>query len=87
MSKINLERLERQISKGKFHFVLLWGVIGWGIPVALVMKLIQYFFGNRSFFDGLISWLVVFSIAGIFYGIWLWSYQNKKYEKAKSANG
>ena len=87
MSKVNLERLERQISKGKFHFVLLWGVIGWGIPVAIVAKLGIHIFGSRSFLDGLISWLIMFSVAGIFYGIWLWSYQNKRYEKAKSANG
>jgi len=84
MNKTQLERLERQLSKGKPHFILVWGVIFWGIPVAIVSKLGLHFLGKRLFFDGLISWLIIFAISGVFYGMWLWSFQNKKYKKAKS---
>lgn len=86
MRKVNIERLGRQLSKGKFHYVLLWGVIAWAMPVALVTKASLHFFGERSFFDGIVLWLIVFLISGVFYGIWLWSFQNKRYKKAKSEN-
>ena len=87
MNKAHLERLERQLSKGKAHFILMWGVLYWGIPVAIVTKLGLHFLGERLFFDGLISWLIwliIFSISGIFYGMWLWSHSNKKLKKAQS---
>lgn len=87
MKKEALERLERQLSKGKFHFILMWGVIFWGIPVAIATKLGIHFLGGQLFFSGLASWLIwlaTWSIFGIFYGMWLWSVQNKKYKKAKS---
>ena len=89
MRKENLESLERQLSKGKSHFILIWGVLFWAVPVAIGTKLGLYFLTGRPFFDGLIPWLLwltVFLISGIFYGMWLWSYQNKKIQKAKTEN-
>lgn len=88
-SKVKLERLERQLPKGKSHFILMWGVLFWAVPVAILTKMLLHFLGERTFFDGLIPWLIwliVFSVCGIFYGRWLWSYQNKKYQEAKTEN-
>ena len=39
------EKLKNTMKKGKWHFILWRGVIGWGIPTAVLFKLIMHFTG------------------------------------------
>ena len=38
------------INHTKFRFILLKGVLGWGIPTAILFQLIMYFTGEQDFF-------------------------------------
>jgi hypothetical protein len=38
------------INHAKFRFILLKGVLGWGIPTAILFQLIMYFTGEQDFF-------------------------------------
>jgi hypothetical protein len=78
------EKLKNTIKKGKWHFILWHGVIGWGIPTAVLFKLIMHFTGETSFIDGLLTTLIIFPIGGIFFGAIIWVIMNRQYQKLKS---
>jgi len=65
-------------NQNKFRFILLRGVLGWGIPTALFFQLIMHLTGEKDFFDGIISSLIIFPITGIFFGYFLWNSKHKK---------
>jgi|TARA_B110000211_G_C13811680_1_gene435191 hypothetical protein len=67
-----------QLNHNKFRFILLRGVLGWGIPTAIIFQLIMHLTGDRNFFDGLISSLIIFPISGIFFGYFLWKAKSRK---------
>ncbi|GHB60473.1 hypothetical protein GCM10008107_32000 [Psychrosphaera saromensis] len=67
-----------QSNQNIFRFILLKGVLGWGIPTAIVFQLIMHLTGERNFFDGLISSIIIFPITGIFFGYFLWKSKSKK---------
>ncbi len=63
------------LSAGKYdmlRFVLLVGVLGWGVSTAVIVQLIQAVMGDKSFFDGLMLSLIIFPIAGILFGYSMW---------------
>ncbi|WP_025025801.1 hypothetical protein [Caldalkalibacillus mannanilyticus] len=73
--------------RGKINFILTNGVIGWGIPTAILVFLFTQFlefglnfslyFSNEWVGDLLIN-LIVFPIGGIFFGWLLWRSVEKK---------
>ncbi|MCG7379085.1 hypothetical protein MH215_18895 [Paenibacillus sp. ACRSA] len=78
MKETKQEKWERQIKKGKLHYIIIHGVIGWGIPTALIFTLIKVLFNDRpfalnnEFYKGLFINLVIFSLGGIWFGLWTW---------------
>jgi hypothetical protein len=60
------------IDQGIIRFVLLKGVIGWGIPTAMVYQLIRFMIEDKPFLEGLISSLIIFAFMGFFWGLTLW---------------
>ena len=63
-------RLHALLSKGKWRFILYRGVIWWGIPVAILIQLLS----EDSFFDGLLTSLIIFPIVGMAVGYVMWLY-------------
>ncbi|MGM0432382.1 MAG: hypothetical protein ACQEQU_06690 [Spirochaetota bacterium] len=74
---------EQQQKKEKQRFVFKVGVVGWGISTAVIwtvlMRLLQ---PDGLWYRQLITALIVFPIAGIFFGRWMW---NKKNSQAASS--
>jgi hypothetical protein len=69
----NPERAARLIRQGRTRFVLLYGVLGWGVPVAIGVAVNESFnTGMPGFLRQLAIGLVVFPLAGILFGRWLW---------------
>jgi hypothetical protein len=69
----NPERAARLIRQGRSRFVLLYGVIGWGVPVAIGVAVNEAFStGMPGFLRQLAIGLVVFPLGGILFGRWLW---------------
>ena len=79
-----IEKMEKIITKGKWHFVLWRGVVGWGIPTAILFKLIMLFLEGRPFTDGLVTALIMFPIGGILFGLSMWFVMIRTYNKSQT---
>ena len=55
------------------QYVLRFGVLGWGIPTAILFALIQsYRLGSDGFLFQLIPALIIFPLSGILFGRLMW---------------
>jgi len=73
--------------EGKSHFVIKSGVLRWGLSTAILYTLYLHLLENGWTLSGnIISKAVLafllFPIGGYFWGIWVWSWQEKKYRKS-----
>ncbi|MFD1772471.1 hypothetical protein [Paenibacillus rhizophilus] len=80
---------ERTRSKGKKHFLIYNGVIGWGIPTAIIFTFLTEFLENNysstfdtSFIMTLLKTLIIFPVCGYFWGLWVWKWTEKIYKKS-----
>ncbi|MEP0355868.1 hypothetical protein [Paraglaciecola sp.] len=79
------DRLKSTIEKGAVRFILIHGVIGWGISTAILFKFIMQFKDDKPFFDGIIEALIMFPIGGIFFGAIMWVIMRSQYKKLQSS--
>jgi len=80
MSKSDSEKSAKLSKLGRTQFVLRFGVLGWGIPTAILFSLVQ---GYRSGWDGFLFQLTlalfIFPLGGILFGrIMWWALENKR---------
>jgi hypothetical protein len=88
--KMNLSpksKLERKIAKGKKNHIIYNGVIVWGFTTAFLYTILMSYIENQSIilntklYKNLILSIIVFSVGGIFYGLWSWNWMVKNYKK------
>lgn len=84
MNDAQLNKLEKTIAKGKWHYVIKHGVIGWGVSTAVFFSLLRDFSGDAVFVDNVGSSLITFPIAGIGWGLFMWKSLKKNNDKAHS---
>jgi hypothetical protein len=82
MDKIG--KMEKIITKGKWHFVLWRGVVGWGITTAILFKLIMFFLEGRPFTDALLTAFIMFPTGGILFGLTMWFVMKRNYDKSQT---
>lgn len=63
---------EEMTARGILRFVLLHGVIGWGIPASVIFTLLMGFMQGKWELSDALENLAIFSICGIFFGLWCW---------------
>lgn len=82
---MNMDKWAKAREKGKQRFVLANGVLGWGVPTAILwailMELIEPL--ENIWVRPTIA-LIIFPIAGIAFGHLTWNRSEKAYEKATS---
>lgn len=81
MEDEKLNKLKRLMAKGKWHYIFVYGVLGWGVSTAILFSLLQAFSGEASFFDAIPLSLIMFPVGGFFWGVFMWSYLVKQYTK------
>jgi hypothetical protein len=82
MSNSDSEKWTRFSKLGRTRYVLRFGVLGWGIPTAILFSLVQgYRFGWDGFLFQLIPALILFPIGGIFFGRFMWRALENKHAK------
>lgn len=85
------EKWEKLRAKGKKKFVIYNGILGWGVPTAILFSLAMTFLDSYSvqidkeFFKLLIISIILFPFGGIFWGLWVWAWSEKLY-KANTNN-
>jgi hypothetical protein len=73
MFKPDSERWAKFSKLGRTQYVLRFGVLGWGIPTAILFALIQsYRRGSDGFLVQLIPALIIFPLGGILFGRLMW---------------
>ncbi|MBD0380182.1 hypothetical protein [Paenibacillus sedimenti] len=87
MKEKQRSKWEKLRAKGKKNFIIFNGVIGWGVPTAILFTFLMSFMENYSirfnqdFFELLIISIVLFPIGGILFGLWVWGWTEKLYRK------
>ncbi|MEN8904536.1 MAG: hypothetical protein ABF289_01105 [Clostridiales bacterium] len=76
--------------RGKIQYILIYWVLGWGIPVALISSVISEFFSygfylsmflKKEFYFRSLGISVLFVIVGIFIGMRIWVKEEKIWRK------
>ena len=81
MKDNQLKAWESTRTKGKLKFVVITGVLSWGLPMLIVMA-----FMHKPFVDGFISkaaiiHYVVWPLAGVVVGLLTWYLSERQYKK------
>ena len=87
MSNLKLSKiamLEKLIAKGKWHYVIVHGVLGWGISTAFLATLIQTYISGSPFMEQISTALVIYPIGGLALGSFMWMKANNQYNKLVS---
>jgi hypothetical protein len=82
-----LEMYEKQLSMPRVQYIILYGVLVWGLSLLTMMSLVDYFIFKKSFQrqwdDGLIFRILLMPVAGIFFGWYMRRLSEKKMAKLK----
>jgi len=72
-----------RVSKlGRNKYIFFFGVLGWGLPVAILFALDQGFFNDLSnTWPELILAFTIFPLGGIFWGYFMWKLLVRKVAK------
>ncbi len=86
MDDSQLAKLEKIIKKGRVNYILVVGVLSWGVVTALLFSLLQHFTGTPQSFGTVAVSLVVSALGGMLWGGFMWNYLKKRYDKALVEN-
>ena len=80
-----MEKWAQIREKGKQRFVLVNGVLGWGVSTAILwVFLMEFLEPSENIWVRPITALIIFPIAGVAFGYLMWNKSEKAYEKATS---
>jgi hypothetical protein len=86
MSNSESEQWAKFSKLGRTQYVLRYGVLGWGVPTAILFSLIDsYRFGWEGFLSQIVPALVIFPVGGIFFGRCMWRLLENKHVQATAA--
>jgi hypothetical protein len=68
------ERMKRIVARGRGHYVVSWGMIGWGIPTALIFTWAMSAMQGMSFLGLLPLSLTLFPMGGYLWGAIMWRF-------------
>ncbi|EQD40133.1 conserved hypothetical protein, membrane, partial [mine drainage metagenome] len=73
---------ERVRAKGKRRFVLMRGVLMWGLGTAILSSVLLEIEGVQSFhlWPGLPGVVLMFLFGGYFWGSWMWNAMERLYQ-------
>lgn len=83
MTPAQYHKLSQTISKGKWHYIIMHGVIGWGITTAVLFSIFQVYTGTSSFMQQIVPALLIFPLAGAAWGAFMWSRINTLYQSSQ----
>ena len=82
---LQLKKWEERRKLGRTKFILIYGIVYWGIPVGIIMVL---FNGWRFGFSvpRIVTACITWPIAGVVYGFFMWHMMEKKYQQFLATN-
>jgi hypothetical protein len=79
------EKWENTRAKGRWSYILKYGVLYWGVTAGVLFSLIGHLVMDEPQ-PSLFQNIIIFGIAGIGRGAWRWILAEKKYARFKSAS-
>ena len=76
-----LARWARIRRKGPLRFILLRGVLGWGLVAALVYSLVMWAVAGANLRVLLPLSMVIFPIGGVLWGAVMWWFLERRYQR------
>ena len=76
-----LARWARLRRKGPLRFILLRGVLGWGLVAALVYSLVMWAVAGADLRVLLPLSMVIFPIGGVLWGAAMWWFLERRYQR------
>lgn len=70
MNQSNIANWKKTRQKGKYHYIFFHGVLGWGLPMFVIMTFVLQR-GPLNLISIIIH-LVVLGLAGYIFGLWSW---------------
>ncbi|MFP4325543.1 MAG: hypothetical protein ACLFP9_05960 [Desulfonatronovibrio sp.] len=87
MKEKRIQKWESTRQKGKLRFIILYGVVGWGFGMAIIVPAIRsILFGTQIDMPQLLSGIVVFPIIGSIFGLVLWHISEIEYHNHQRKN-
>lgn len=71
------------IDRGIVRFILLRGLLAWGVTTAFIVQLIMSLTSENGFFEGLTTSLISFPLMGVLYGYVTWMMMLNRSRKLK----
>lgn len=81
---LELQKLDALLAKGKWYFILVFGVLYWGMLVSFMVALIHYFILGDPFWAELQRALYIYPIGGILFGWFAWVQIHRKRDKLRA---
>ena len=81
MDHNRIHKLEKIITKGKAHFILINGVVSWGLLTGTLFLISRYFLEGKQSLRSIILILLIFPLFGSIWGFVMWKYIKNKYSK------
>lgn len=73
--------------KGKANYILIHGVLLFGIPMLIFMSFITNPFANGLFSAAVLVHCMVWLVAGLVYGLIMWHWFEYRFTKARAKHG
>lgn len=82
-SEQQLQKWAKTLALGRKQYILLYGVLGWGVPTGLIWALILAWRDGWDKLPGfMIGGLIGFPIGGILFGALMWKWSEAAYQKS-----
>ena len=81
MGSLDRAKWERMRARGRRHYILVYGVLVWGLGTGLLGSALHWIEGWPSFHfwpDFFVN-LIVFALAGMLFGYWTWRVNESLY--------
>ena len=90
LTKDKLEKWEKLRAKGKWTYILIYGVLAWGVSTGILFSLIwplaMEAMGSKPPFLPVFAFSIVgFPLGGVAWGYCMWIYIEKIYWEAKAS--
>lgn len=81
MNQQKSEKLKALVAKGKWSYVVKFGVLGWGVSTAILWSVFMHFIDRIPFTESIFLALVLFPIGGLFFGLFMWFFIIREFNK------
>lgn len=81
------QKLEGLLAKGKWRYIVLHGVLGWGIITALLYSTLMFWINSTTSLQSIAINLLLFPVTGFFWGLFSWRIINRRRQTLSQSSG